>query len=98
MLQMDTFTEVGQSEDVKSSSKFDFMRKKGFKRGVFLLIILTFLSTVYTFVNKLSSPNINQIYQGLFSKMKEEIRNLPIMNNILKIVTNATAIENLKFE
>lgn len=98
MLQMDTFTEVGQSEDVKSSSKFDFMRKKGFKRGVFLLIILTFLSTVYTFVNKLSSPNINEIYQGLFSKMKEEIRNLPIMNNILKIVTNATAIENLKFE
>ena len=90
---MENFTEVSQSSDNKISSKFDFMRKNGFKRGVFLLIILTFLSTVYTFVNKLSSPNVNQIYQGLFAKMKEEIRNSPMMKGILKIAANATGIE-----
>ena len=95
MLKMENFTEVSQSSDNKISSKFDFMRKNGFKRGVFLLIILTFLSTVYTFVNKLSSPNVNQIYQGLFAKMKEEIRNSPMMKGILKIAANATGIENL---
>ena len=87
--------DASQSTDNKNSSKFDFMRKKGFKRGVFLLIILTFLSTVYTLVNKLSSPNINQIYQGLFAKMKEEIKNSSMMKSILKIATNATGIENL---
>ena len=35
MLQMENFTEVSQSSDNKNSSKFDFMRKNGFKRGVF---------------------------------------------------------------
>ena len=82
MLKMNTFTETGQSTDNKNSNKFDFMPKKGFKRSVILLIILAFLSTVYTLVNKLSSPNVNEIYQGLFSKMKDEIRKSPIMKTI----------------
>ena len=95
MLKMDNFTDSSESTDKKNLTIFAFMRKNGFKRGVFLLIILTFLSTVYTLVNKLSSPNINQIYQDLFAKMKEEIKNSPMMKSILKIATNVTGIENL---
>ena len=92
---MENFTEVTQGSDNKNFSRFEFVRKNGFKRGMFLLILLTFLSIVYTFLNKLSSPNVNQIYQGLFAKMKEEIRNSPMMKGILKIAANATGIENL---
>ena len=95
MLKMDNFTDASQSTDNKNSSKFDFMRKKGFKRGAVLLIILTFLSTVYTLVNKLSSPNINQIYQGLFAKMEEEIKNSAMVKSIIKIVANISGVENL---
>ena len=95
MLKMDNFPDVSQSTDNKNSTKFDFMRKKGFKRGVFLLIILTFLSTVYTLVNKLSSPNINQIYQGLFAKMEEEIKNSSMLKSMIKIAANISGIENL---
>ena len=83
MLKMDTFTETAQSTDNKNSNKFDFMCKKGFKRSViFVDYTRLFLSTVYTLVNKLSSANVNEIYQGLFSKMKDEIRKSPIMKTI----------------
>ena len=81
---MDNFTDASQNTDKNNSSKFDFMRKKGFKRGVILLIILTFLSTVYTLVNKLSSTNVNEIYQGLFSKMKNEIRKITNYEDYIK--------------
>ena len=91
---MDNLTDISESADNKNFSKFTFMRKKGFKRGVCLLIILTFLSIVYTFVNKLSSPNINKIFQDVFTKMKEEIAKSPMMRNILKI-SNITGMENL---
>ena len=94
MLKMDTFTETGQSTDNKNSNKFDFMCKKDFKRSViFVDYTRLFLSTVYTLVNKLSSANVNEIYQGLFSKMKDEIRKSPIMKTILKIATNASYIQ-----
>lgn len=91
---MDNLTDISESADNKNFSKFTFVRKKGFKRGVCLLIILTFLSIVYTFVNKLSSPNINKIFQDVFTKMKEEIAKSPMMQNILKI-SNITGMENL---
>ena len=92
---MENFTEVTQGSDNKNLGRFEFVRKNGFKRGMFLLILLTFLSIVYTFVNKLSSPNVNQIYEGLFARMEEEFRNSPMMKGILKIVGNGTGIENL---
>ena len=95
---MDNLTDISESADNKNFSKFTFMRKKGFKRGACLLIILTFLSIVYTFVNKLSSPNINQIYQDVFARMKEEITKSPMMKNIMKIANNFTGIENLSFK
>ena len=66
----------------KNSSKFGFVHNKGFKRAVLLLILLTFLSIVYTLVNKVSSPNLNQLFQKLFSEMKEEISNSTMMKNI----------------
>ena len=92
---MENFTEAIQSSDNKNLGKLEFVRKNGFKRGMFLLILLTFLSIVYTFLNKLSSPNVNQIYEGLFARMEEEFRNSPMMKGILKIVGNGTGIENL---
>ena len=95
---MDNLTDISESTDNKNFSKFAFMLKKGFKRGACLLIILTFLSIVYTFVNKLSSPNINQIYQDVFARMKEEITKSPMMKNIMKIANNFTGIENLSFK
>ena len=95
---MDNLTDISESTDNKNFSKFAFMRKKGFKRGACLLIILTFLSIIYTFVNKLSSPNINQIYQDVFARMKEEITKSPMMKNIMKIANNFTGIENLSFK
>ena len=58
---MENFTEVTQGSDNKNLGRFEFVRKNGFKRGMFLLILLTFLSIVYTFLNKLSSPNVNKI-------------------------------------
>ena len=61
MLKMENFTEVTQGSDNKNLGRFEFVRKNGFKRGMFLLILLTFLSIVYTFLNKLSSPNVNKI-------------------------------------
>ena len=95
MLKMENFTEVTQGSDNKNLGRFEFVRKNGFKRGMFLLILLTFLSIVYTFLNKLSSPNVNKIYEGLFARMEEEFRNSPMMKGILKIVGNGTGIENL---
>ena len=95
---MDKLTDISESTDNKNVSKFAFMRKNGFKRGVCLLIILTFLSIVYTLVNKLSSPNINQIYQDIFTKMKQEITKSPMMKSILKIAHNFTDVENLSFK
>ena len=92
---MENFTEVTQGSDNKNLGRFEFVRKNGFKRGIFLLILLTFLSIVYTFLNKLSSPNVNQIYEGLFARMEEEFRNSPMMKGILKIAANGTDIENL---
>ena len=85
MLKMDTFTETGQSTDNKNSNKFDFMCKKDFKRSViFVDYTRLFLSTVYTLVNKLSSTNVNEIYQGLFSKMKDEIRKISNYEDYIK--------------
>ena len=101
MLEMDNFIpdieNRSESADKKNLTKFAFVHKKGFKTAILLLIVLTFLSIVYTLVNKLSSPNINQLYQDIFAKMKEDINNSAIMKNILKIVTNVTDIENLSF-
>ena len=87
-----------ESTDKKNLTKFAFVHKKGFKTAVSLLIVLTFLSIIYTLVNKLSSPNLNQLYQDIFAKMKAEINNSEMMKNILKIATNVTGIENLSFE
>ena len=92
---MENFTEVTQGSDNKNLGRFEFVRKNGFKRGMFLLILLTFLSIVYTFLNKLSSPNVNKIQEGLFARMEEEFRNSPMMKGILKIAANGTGIENL---
>ncbi len=92
---MENFTEAIQSSDNKNLGKLEFVRKNGFKRGMFLLILLTFLSIVYTFLNKLSSPNVNQIYEGLFARMEEEFRNSSMMKAIFKIATSGTDIENL---
>ena len=79
---------IGQEADSadsekKYSSKFGFLHKKGFKSAALLLILLTFLSIVYTLVNKVSSPNLNQLFQKLFSEMKEGISNSTMMKNIL---------------
>ena len=61
------------------------MCKKDFKRSViFVDYTRLFLSTVYTLVNKLSSPNVNEIYQGLFSKMKDEIRKITNYEDYIK--------------
>ena len=102
MLEMDNFMpdieNSNETANKKNSTKFAFVHKKGFKTSMTFLIILTFLSIVYTLVNKLSSPNVNQLYQDIFAKMKAEINNSEMMKNILKIATNVTGIENLSFE
>ena len=85
MLKMDTFTETGQSTDNKIQTNLIFMCKKDFKRRViFVDYTRLFLSTVYTLVNKLSSTNVNEIYQGLFSKMKNEIRKITNYEDYIK--------------
>ena len=66
---------VSEGPEKKKSSKFAFANNKGFKRSMALIIILTFLSIIYTLITKVSSPNLNQLFQKLFSEMKDEISN-----------------------
>ena len=46
-----------------------FVTSKGFKRSLTLLIILTVLSTIYTFINKLSDSSVDSLFGRLFNKL-----------------------------
>ena len=46
-----------------------FVTSKGFKRSLTLLIILTVLSTIYTFINKLSDSSVDSLFGKIFNKM-----------------------------
>ena len=48
---------------------------KGFKRSMFCLILLTVLSIIYSFVNKLGDEQFKILFQNLFSKMEEMSKN-----------------------
>ena len=48
---------------------------KGFKRSMFCLILLTVLSIIYSFVNKLGDEQFKILFQNLFSKMEEMSQN-----------------------
>ena len=85
MLKMDTFTETGQSTNNKIQTNLILcVRKTSKEEWFFVDYTRLFLSTVYTLVNKLSSTNVNEIYQGLFSKMKNEIRKITNYEDYIK--------------
>ena len=62
-----------------NKSKYSFLTSKGVKRSLTLLIILTIVSIIYTFINKLSSSSIESLFGKVFDKMStmsaEEIKN-----------------------
>ena len=63
-----------------NKNKMSFLTSKGFKRSMTLLIILTIVSIIYAFLNKLSASSLDAIIGKLFKKMmsdmsKDELQN-----------------------
>ena len=50
-------------------NKMSFLTSKGVKRSITLCIILTILSIIYTFINKLSTSSIDNLFGSLFDRM-----------------------------
>ena len=72
--------EVDESASRSSNKiKLSFLTSKGAKRSLTLLIILTIVSIIYSFINKLSASSIESLFGKIFDKMStmsaEEIKN-----------------------
>ena len=52
-----------------NKSKLAFLTSKGAKRSLTLFIILTILSIIYTFINKLSDSSVDSLFGKTFNKM-----------------------------
>ena len=62
--------EVDESASGSSNkSKFSFLTSKGAKRSLTFYIILTIVSTIYTFIVKLSASSIESLFGQIFDKM-----------------------------
>ena len=71
--------EVDESASRSSNKiKLSFLTSKGAKRSLTLLIILTIVSIIYSFINKLSASSIESLFGKTFDKMSnmssEEIK------------------------
>ena len=65
---MDT---VERRERQSNSSVYNILFKDGFKRAVFLLLILSFLNIVYVIFCKLSETNLNKLFGNFFSRVDD---------------------------
>ena len=52
-----------------NKSKLSFLTSKGAKRSLTLFFILTIVSIIYTFINKLSASSIESLFGPIFHKM-----------------------------
>ena len=52
-----------------NKNKMSFLTSKGFKRSLTLLIILTIVSIIYTFINKLSTSSIETFFGKIYKQM-----------------------------
>ena len=62
--------EVDESASRSSNkSKLSFLTSKGAKRSLSLFTILTIVSKIYTFINKLSASSIESLFGKILDKM-----------------------------
>ena len=65
---MDT---VERRDRQSNTSLYNILFKDGFKRAVFLLLILSFLNIVYVIFCKLSENNLNKLFGNFFSRVDD---------------------------
>lgn len=65
---MDT---VERRDRQSNSSLYNILFKDGFKRALFLVLILSFLNIVYVIFCKLSENNINKLFGNYFDRVDD---------------------------
>ena len=78
--------QCGSKTDKKS-----YFTKKGFKRGLILLCVLTILGIIHTIIQRLSDANVNKLFSTLLAT---EMKSIGMLKNISANWKNIDDLEN----